>query len=196
MIKSAVRLLPGVVASALLLAGPATVQAAVAGWEESGQASWYGGRHNGRRTSSGEIFNENAMTAAHSTLPLGTRVLVTRQDTGGTVVVTITDRQPPKGLRVIDLSRGAAARLGILNSGTGMVTLEPAGAANRAAEVIEVAEAPEDAPRMPRVSLRRRGPLHRHHGRLTAAAGHPYYHAPSVVRVRHSTPHRAARHRL
>src|ERR1700709_321250 len=121
MIQSAVRLLPGVVAAGLLFAGPAKVQAApYAGWEESGQASWYGGRHHGLRTSSGQIFNMNAMTAAPSSLPLGTRVLVTRQDTGYSIVVTITDRQPPKGLRVIDLSRGAAARLGILAHGTGM----------------------------------------------------------------------------
>ena len=110
---------------------------AQAAWQQYGQASWYGGRHNGRRTSSGAIFDQNAMTAAHTRLPLGSRVRVTLADTGSSVVVTITDRQPDHGRRIIDLSRGAAARIGLLPRGTAMVTLSPA----RADDPVEVAEA-------------------------------------------------------
>ena len=148
MISNAVRLLPFVpaFASLMLVAGAAHAQRVAPGahpsgggakWEESGEASWYGGRHNGRRTSDGSIFNDQQMTAAHATLPLGTKVRVTVQETGQSVVVTITDRQPPKLVRVIDLSRGAASRVGIVSRGTAMVTLAPA----RADEVMEVAEA-------------------------------------------------------
>lgn len=124
MIKSALYVLPAVFASVLMAGTPA--KAASPGWEETGEASWYGGWHHGRRTSSGEIFDQNGMTAAHSSLPLGSRVRVTMQDTGASVVVTINDRQPPKRVRVIDLSRGAASRLGLLQSGTAMVQLTAA----------------------------------------------------------------------
>ena len=84
------------------------------------------------------MFDQNAMTAAHSSLPLGSRIRVTMQDTGASVIVTVTDRQPHKYIRVIDLSRGAASRIGLLNRGTAMVTLETA----RRDDVVEVAEAP------------------------------------------------------
>ena len=130
------RLLPAFAAT-VLIAG--TAPGAAAGWEEHGEASWYGGRHNGRRTSNGETFDQNAMTAAHSSLPLGSRVRVTLQDTGESVVVRITDRQPPKRYRIIDLSRGAAAQIGLLGRGTGSVTLTPVSAE----EPIEVAQAPD-----------------------------------------------------
>src|SRR3954470_17308576 len=126
MLRSSV--LPGVIASLVLLSGAPKAKADLArGWEESGEASWYGGWHNGRRTSSGTIFNENAMTAAHATLPLGTKIRVTMQETGECVVVTVTDRQPPKYLRVIDLSKAAASRIGLLGSGHAMVTLSAPG---------------------------------------------------------------------
>jgi len=141
MIRSAARFLSAAVASAILMSGPAAAwtRSEPQKWEESGQASWYGAWHQGRPTSSGDPFNQNAMTAAHATLPLGSRVRVTRQDTGGSVVVTINDRQPPKRLRVIDLSRGAAARLGIVDRGVSMVDLARIGVN----EPVEVAEAPE-----------------------------------------------------
>jgi rare lipoprotein A len=89
---------------------------------QSGVASYYGGRHNGRRTSSGQIFNQNAMTAAHATLPFGTKVLVKLDGTDRSVVVTITDRlcEPH---RIIDLSQGAAEQLGIIREGLAMVML-------------------------------------------------------------------------
>ncbi len=139
MIKSAIRLLPGVIASAMVLAGPSRAAAASHRWEQSGQASWYGAAHQGRPTSSGQLFDQNAMTAAHANLPLGSRVRVTRKDTGDSVVVLINDRQPPKGNRVIDLSRKAASRLGMVDQGVSMVKL----AKIDENEPIEVAEAPE-----------------------------------------------------
>jgi rare lipoprotein A len=91
---------------------------------QTGVASYYGGRHNGRRTSSGQIFNEHEMTAAHATLPFGTKVLVKVRGTDQSVVVTITDRLFSNH-RIIDLSEGAAERLGILHQGLAMVTLTP-----------------------------------------------------------------------
>lgn len=91
---------------------------------EAGVASYYGGRHNGRRTSSGQIFNEHAMTAAHATLPFGTKVLVRLAGTDRAVVVTITDRLYSRH-RIIDLSEGAAEQLGIIREGLAMVLLTP-----------------------------------------------------------------------
>lgn len=91
---------------------------------QQGVASYYGGRHNGRRTASGRIFNKHEMTAAHATLPFGTKVLVRVAGTDQTVVVTITDRlyEPH---RIIDLSESAARKLGIMRAGLAMVTLTP-----------------------------------------------------------------------
>ena len=143
MMKSAARFLPPLLASAMLLSGPRSTVARTphSDWQESGQASWYGDWHQGRPTSSGQLFDQNAMTAAHATLPLGSRVRVTRQDTGESVVVTINDRQPQKRIRVIDLSHQAAARLGMVNRGVSMVHLATVGAN----EPEEVAEAPDTA---------------------------------------------------
>jgi len=92
--------------------------------QEHGVASWYGGAWNGRRTASGEVFDKNAMTAAHHWLPFGTRVRVTLQDTGEQIVVTITDRLAA-AKRVIDLSQGAAQALGMLGRGVARVTIDP-----------------------------------------------------------------------
>ncbi|MEM8502111.1 MAG: septal ring lytic transglycosylase RlpA family protein [Cyanobacteria bacterium P01_D01_bin.1] len=89
-----------------------------------GSASWYGPGFNGRLTANGETFNQYAMTAAHRTLPFGTRVLVTNLYTGRQVVVRINDRGPFVGNRVIDLSKGAAAEIGLLNSGIGTVQID------------------------------------------------------------------------
>lgn len=88
-------------------------------------ASWYGPGFNGKRTSSGERYDQNALTAAHCCWPLGTRVRVTLLSTGRSVVVRINDRMPPnrKG-RAIDLSREAARRIGMIADGTGRVRLE------------------------------------------------------------------------
>jgi rare lipoprotein A (peptidoglycan hydrolase) len=109
---------------------------------DSGQATWYGPRHEGRRTTSGEVFDSHKLTAAHASLPLGSYVRVTVRDTGRSVVVKVNDREPPHGIRCIDLSRAAASRLGIVNRGVADVTIETAGRADAAEEL---AEAPDGA---------------------------------------------------
>lgn len=89
-----------------------------------GRASFYGLRFKGRPTASGEIFDPQAMTAAHRTLPFGTRLRVTNTSNGRSVVVRINDRGPYAHGRIIDLSRAAAERLEMIRSGTARVTLE------------------------------------------------------------------------
>lgn len=106
----------------------ATIAAALltfstAAYAQCGGASWYGPGFNGKRAASGEIFNENAMTAAHRSLPFGTKVVVTDQRTGKQVRVTINDRGPFHGKRIIDLSKAAATELGFRNAGTTSVCL-------------------------------------------------------------------------
>lgn len=90
----------------------------------SGNASWYGAKFHGRRTANGERYDMNQLTAAHRTLPFGTKVRVTNQRNGRAVVVRINDRGPFAGRRIIDLSRGAAGALGMVNSGVAPVKLE------------------------------------------------------------------------
>jgi rare lipoprotein A len=80
---------------------------------QTGFASWYGPGFHGRRTASGERFNQHALTAAHKTLPLGSKVKVTNLKTKKTVIVTINDRGPYARGRIIDLSKGSAQALGI-----------------------------------------------------------------------------------
>jgi rare lipoprotein A len=94
------------------------------GYVQQGIASWYGPGYHGRRTSSGEVFDQEAMTAAHVSFAFGTQVKVTLLSTGRSVVVRINDRFPSHKGRVIDLSRGAARRIGLLGPGTGMVRME------------------------------------------------------------------------
>jgi rare lipoprotein A len=91
-----------------------------------GWAPWYGAYHHGRQTASGERFSMHALTAAHRSLPFGTEVLVTNLDTDQQVQVTINDRGPfvDQQRRVIDLSRAAAARLGMLQQGVGRVRVD------------------------------------------------------------------------
>lgn len=89
-----------------------------------GSASWYGPGFNGRLSASGEVFNQYDLTAAHRTLPFGTRVLVTNVNTGQQVTVRINDRGPYSGNRIIDLSEGAAQQIGLVSSGVGTVQLD------------------------------------------------------------------------
>ncbi|MFT4242327.1 MAG: septal ring lytic transglycosylase RlpA family protein [Acidovorax sp.] len=91
--------------------------------DEVGIASWYGARFHKRRTASGELFDMMALTAAHPTLPFGSRVCVRSRATGRTVVVRINDRGPHVRNRVIDLSRGAAEALGMAGLGLKPVEL-------------------------------------------------------------------------
>ena len=86
-----------------------------------GNASYYS---YGKKTASGASFNKNAMTAAHRTLPFGTKVKVTNKKNGKFVVVTINDRGPHKRNRVIDLSVGAAHKIGLIKSGLTKVSIE------------------------------------------------------------------------
>jgi rare lipoprotein A len=94
---------------------PSTVQ--------RGLASWYGGKHHGGPTASGERFNKNAMTAAHRTLRMNTRVRVTNQRNNRSVVVRINDRGP-YGRAIIDLSEAAARQLDMIDAGVVPVRIE------------------------------------------------------------------------
>lgn len=91
---------------------------------ESGIASYYSNRYNGRRTSSGARFSQRELTAAHAWLPFGTKVRVVSPTTGRSVIVTVTDRLY-SARRVLDLSASAARRLGILHQGLAPVSLQP-----------------------------------------------------------------------
>lgn len=124
--------MPGLLLAGACLAGahgaraaqPASQQSAI--WPgEIGLASYYGSRHQGRRTASGARFDQRALTAAHPWLPFGTKVRVTVEATGRSAVVIITDRLPSRR-RVIDLSTAAARLLGIVRQGLAEVSLTPA----------------------------------------------------------------------
>ena len=93
------------------------------GFSQEGTASWYGRDFHGKPTSSGEVYDMYSVTAAHKTLPFNTRVQVTHQENGKSIIVRINDRGPFVGGRVIDLSYGAARKLGIIEQGTAPVTL-------------------------------------------------------------------------
>ena len=90
----------------------------------NGQASWYGPGFYGNRTANGEVLRPGTLTAAHRTLPFGTKVRVTNLWNGRSAVVRINDRGPFHGNRVIDLAHGAASELGLVASGTASVKLE------------------------------------------------------------------------
>lgn len=90
----------------------------------SGVASYYGRRFAGRPTASGERFDPQRLTAAHRTLPFGSRVRVTNPRNGQSVIVRINDRGPFVAGRMIDLSRGAAEQIGMISSGHATVDLE------------------------------------------------------------------------
>jgi rare lipoprotein A len=94
-----------------------------AGSQQCGGASWYGPGFHGNKTASGQRFNQNAMTAAHKSLPFGTVVKVVDQRTGKSIRVTINDRGPYHGGRIIDLSKAAAGELGFRNRGTTKVCI-------------------------------------------------------------------------
>lgn len=95
------------------------------GAQETGEASWYGDPFHGRLTASGAVFDKTQMTAAHRTLPFGTRIRVIRLDDGRSVEVTINDRGPFLRGRILDLSEEAARRLGYHSAGVAQVRWEP-----------------------------------------------------------------------
>lgn len=90
---------------------------------EIGVASWYGAAHEGRRTAAGTIFHMDQLTAAHRTIPLGTRARVTNLQNGRSIEVLINDRGPALAGRILDLSAGAATELGILDQGLASVSV-------------------------------------------------------------------------
>lgn len=101
------------------------------GYDRTGIASWYGDAFHGRPTATGEIYDMNGMSAAHTTLPLPSLAEVTNIETGQTVVVRVNDRGPFVGDRIIDLSRGAADALGVRNQGLAQVRVRYLGPAPR-----------------------------------------------------------------
>ncbi len=144
---------PGVESARPVTAWTASVHAALARqashvvaaarevFTQSGLASWYGFEFAGRRTSSGVRFNPMLLTCAHRTLPLGSRVLVTSQETGRSVVVTVIDRGPYAGPdRIIDLSRAAANRIGMVQTGLNVVTVKRVMPAGQEVEVAQAAD--------------------------------------------------------
>lgn len=94
------------------------------GYRQRGNASWYGPNFHGRLTANGERYNQNALTAAHKTLPLGSYVKVTNLENGRTLTLLINDRGPFVRGRIIDLSRRAAQLLDVIKKGTAPVIVE------------------------------------------------------------------------
>ena len=109
------------------------------GIKERGVASWYGSQFHGRQAANGEIFNMEAMTAAHRTLPLGSMVRVVNLLNGKYVRVRINDRGPYVNGRILDLSRAAAAQLGMMDKGLSVIQLEVIGD-HRPEFVFDIAE--------------------------------------------------------
>ena len=111
--------------AAVATLAPGTVLAeAIPEYRQVGIASWYGGRHQGRLTASGEVFDENKLTAAHRTLPLVTWARVTNLENGRTIEVRVNDRGPYIDGRVIDLSTRAAEELGMTTQGLARVEIK------------------------------------------------------------------------
>ncbi len=99
---------------------------------ETGEASYYADSFQGKPTASGEPYDRNKLTAAHRTLPFGTRLKVTRTDNGKSVVVKVNDRGPHKAGRIVDLSYAAAAQIGLVRDGVAPVKIEVVGSSSSA----------------------------------------------------------------
>ncbi|MCO5063742.1 MAG: septal ring lytic transglycosylase RlpA family protein [Rhizobiaceae bacterium] len=108
----------GIVAAALLTVAGTSIAHA-----QCGKASWYGPGFHGRSTASGERFNQSSMTAAHKSLPFGTKLRVTNKRNGKSVVVRVNDRGPYIRGRMLDLSKGAASQIGMVRSGSASVCI-------------------------------------------------------------------------
>ena len=119
---------------------------ALARYKARGTATWYGRRYHGKKTSSGEIYDMYAMTAAHTTLPIPSYARVTNLANGKSVVVRINDRGPFIGDRVIDLSYTAAYKLGLLANGSAMVEVESILPGDPAPAKVTVAATPAASP--------------------------------------------------
>ncbi|WP_413560267.1 septal ring lytic transglycosylase RlpA family protein [Bdellovibrio sp. HCB209] len=113
--------------SILLLLGislPSCAHSLKVGSVAKGKASWYGESHQGNRTASGEKFDMNELTAAHRSLPMGSKVKVTSVSSGKSVIVRINDRGPFSKGRIIDISEAAAKQLGMIQKGVDQVKME------------------------------------------------------------------------
>lgn len=104
-------------------------ETAATGETTTGTAVFYTTRKNGKRTASGERFSSSAMTAAHKTYPLGTRLRVTNEANGRRVIVRVNDRGPFTSGRDISLTRRAASKLGFIKAGSAKVKIEVVGSA-------------------------------------------------------------------
>jgi rare lipoprotein A len=121
------RVASGAALSFILAVAPILPQAHAAETTLSGVASWYGPGFHGRTTANGERYDMHGMTAAHKSLAFGTRVRVTNETNGKSVVVRINDRGPYVGKRIIDLSKSAAQAIDMIGPGTAAVTVEVVG---------------------------------------------------------------------
>ena len=113
--------------------------------KQRGKASWYGPGFAGRKTANGESFNPSQLTAAHKTLPFNTTVRVTNLENGESVNVRINDRGPYAGRRIIDLSKAAAKKIGLIQHGVAMVEIETVSPGNPGK--VQTAKAPDVAPK-------------------------------------------------
>ena len=104
------------------------------GFSETGSASWYGPDFHGKPTASGETYNKYAYTAAHKTLPFGTKVNVKNLDNGLSTTVVINDRGPFKSGRIIDLSYAAAKQISMIGAGTARVRINAVGSVNNSSD--------------------------------------------------------------
>jgi len=118
----------------------------LAPYRARGIATWYGRRYHGRKTSSGDIYDMYAMTAAHTVLPIPSYVRVTNIANGRSVVVRVNDRGPFIGERLIDLSYAAAHRIGVAVAGSALVDVESVLPGQRPAEAVASTPAPETPP--------------------------------------------------
>ena len=119
------------------------------GYQETGMASWYGPQFDGQRTASGEVFDQDGLTAAHPTLPIPSLVQVTDLATGRDIIVRVNDRGPFVGDRVLDLSRGAARALGVEAQGQARVHVRYLGPAPVRVAAQEQTASATSAPRAP-----------------------------------------------
>jgi rare lipoprotein A len=131
-----------VAVAALAGCGRGAVARPTPGRPQSGVASWYGPGFHGQPTSSGTIYDQHQLTAAHPSLPLGTRARVTNLDNGRSVEVLVNDRGPFAKGRVIDLSYAAAQQIGMIGPGTARVRIDvvarPANGASHVAYCVQV----------------------------------------------------------
>jgi rare lipoprotein A len=116
------------------------------GYTERGVASWYGKKFHGQRTANGETYDMYTMTAAHKTLPLPSYLRVRNLNNGKSVIVRVNDRGPFRENRIVDLSYAAAAKLGILGTGTGIVEIEGLSGDQPVTQVATRAPEPEPLP--------------------------------------------------